>query len=450
MKILRSICEPLAKLLFAALTAYSQLAPAALCGHQLSRTPYFSHATSFMQGKLDVYSPTVDFSQSTSKEYAESIRQHVDEFERRHSTNRIYATTDMAGTPQEDRTLVDANFATVTAFLNSTKLKLENHHEFTQIEWQIFFYMLTVMRERNALVELKKLFDSGDEERVTKRYPGQTLAKIGELAERLSQNISYMWKLVYIYPLAPDEMATAENFRVYHLPTPSGLEYKAIFKGRGPNKILVLPSPFPTGFSAFFRTFHLPVSPYLLATEYELVDGGYLDSPVRNLLHDNFHFENTALRFLPAQGESDATALHRLRVDLDEIEARVKAKGNADLLKFLYYLSYAAKFETGLVIDPSLSGLNQGLRAMFDSFPSGQSGQFSNLFRLQKREHAALAGWTVKRLMGNYAEVLNLISVYLLEKQSQSLEHFQAERAKIEEQHIADQKRVAGLGENLD
>ncbi len=418
--------------LFTALTAYSPIAPARLLDCvslllganpqvQVSETLPVPHAIAYDEVKAATFTAHAEkfnqvmwktFVTTNSAEeilavkspfFTEFIREHLPTLEAVHKQNRIYADEDSAGADQETKELINKRFKIMDQYLAHLRETLESGKQISYDRMLNFASIYTSTHNIQAYKKLAALYESNDAKALQARYPGFTF-----------QDLSYKLNAADGYGNQNLRLRHWQMYYAEHAQLPAGASRTIStlhLTGR-----LLLPTVYPCGSFAFFSTFHLPINPIFMATEFELQDGNILISPTQNFTHDHTHFTTTP-SFTPSDLRNPKI-VQRLRAELEMIRERFKAENDPELLKIMYYLFYYNKFEnTSRFIPINIRGFIDAFEREFSSTKNGFGGLYTLFTSLNGMGNPAAPAKSLATFLEKIAKVIYILSDFELQQQ---------------------------------
>lgn len=380
-------------MLFTILTAYSPPAPAGLkeiCDALLSRSneapraigydrarpdSFTAHADEFTQVIWKAYVTNQPVMEVESEFFSRFIGKNLPEFERVHEHNRKLAEQEMGNKVLSRHEKVLRQFQLMDEYIAHLRFRLKSGPHFKYKEMIVFSINFILIHEIEAFDKLKNLAEEG-EDAAKLRYPRLNYMKSiwGTVNDRrhhghISQREDF-WTRSYTKFL---NMLDREDYSFLV----------------GFSKILPLPTMSPTGSPAFFNTYHLPVSPFYLSTEFIPEDNRRLMSPLDNYNHEEGHRQRSSDNAygLPTKNSKHA----ELEKDLREIKMLIEAKNDPILSNVFYYTVYFIRFERLRTIPFTVKGLQTELQDSLSNFVNGID-EMRSLFSDLPAQHSPVNG----------------------------------------------------------
>lgn len=390
-----SILAPL--FLFTALTAYSPVAPAetfwsqcvsklvswkdsvfisdasipvtgprAINIENIKRDSYTFQADEFMQVMWPTFLKGGDLMKVRSPIFTRFIRENLPELLEIHNRNKTYADIDLKDASDSIKAESLAQYKKVDKYLK--KLGRYRIIDFSYYDVMLFAEMFAHLHYRDALEKLIKLKQTP--ELFKARYPNSNLVDATKSA-------------IYVFKRDRHKYWS----RKYGLK----LEEPSFPSNLKENIFLALPTRRRTGSKAFFFTYHLPVNPFFLATEFEDADD-ILSSPESNLNHEWDHYSDR-IDTLPLLSLIQKELLKHNLEDLHNlVKAEKDQNGQQDtvLLESFYFLFYYYRFERRLTLPVSLEEIIE-IPAKVHNNTSENESLFASLFQRYLRINLAPA-----------------------------------------------------------
>lgn len=320
-----------------------------------------------------------------SEIFTKFVHDHIEEAKTLHLNNQEFAKKDLIDLGPDEVQQIHQQFYKINRYLESLANRINKGPDLTYMEQMVFAYMLVLIRERSALENLQKLADQRNEALIQQRYPGSSLLSVRESLKESRENLKSYWLKFYTYRLVPGEAVAADfdfGGPIRHFHT-----IKPLAKGNL-QKLLVLPSTVPAGFSAFFLAYHLPISPINVSRDFEMADGALL-SPISNFIHDLLHY----FRVINSLGSSGTIfteeTLRPLSFDLDKIRSIVQSKNDPTLTKVMHFIFFYIRFESGQALPPSSEAIADRLQAMLTHSNRRARGIFGQAYAKSTPEFTA-------------------------------------------------------------
>lgn len=287
---------------------------------------YTNHADQFMQVIWPAFLKGVDVLKVRSPFFTSFVRQNLPALKRVHGMNYKYAEEDLK---VDSEAFAEFKLAhrKVGNSLRKLSQKLWFGEDFTYKEMLFFAQEFASMHDRDAWEKINILFKKKDYNLLNKRYPKISFETVEKILEHYKDFRQY-WR-------SYGSLLSTESF-----------ELGKISKSLDGRYWLMLPTRFPTGASAFFRTYHLPLNPLFIATEYEITDASLLYPPSQNLIHDRAHYREGRLNhkeeLLPLKSSQNPI----LQEDIENFERDILFVPSRTIHRTFYFFFYYLRFES--------------------------------------------------------------------------------------------------------
>lgn len=383
--------------------------PRAISHDKVRSDSYTAYADEFMQIMWRAYISGGDPEEVQSEFFSRFIRQNLPELSRVHEYNRAHVIKDPKFSASAE---ILEQFETMDKYIANLEQRLDTGAHFTYAQMLQFSRVFVRAHDVEAYDKLKKLTDLPNaEQAIRQRYLKFSRAHALEVLNNESfgnhpSRREFLWKNYAQFAQYP----SSSNFRFPEL--------------------LQLPSLYITGSLAFYNTYHLPISPMILATEYEPQDYAILMSPSHNWSHEDGHWTNQSRLARWKEGEAESTRdLTKIQNDLTELKKLVNtesvAKNTPNLNKVFYYAFYYLKFERPRqgAFPRTIEGVQTAFEIEFSRLLK-QNGHMSSLF-LTLPEKLSPAR-TFKEFAELYAKVIYILSDYQAKTDQQRQENLES------------------------
>ena len=433
MRLKEFVCSPIAfgvAICFTAMTSFAAQAQKGVCDLALLEAIQIekfgpetntAHTHRFMQVMSKPLQTGQDLEQVTAQYFSDFVAKLLPELIENHRNNKNFLKAD--GIPEQHMKQVEENFASIDRFILSIQRRLSEKKLLRYVDMIAFSQLLTISRNRKALAELEQLAKTP--ELLQKRYPDLSLEGLLKKVAEEKQTIAAFWLRIYVCTFDAD--AVPKGVYRYRNPFPlstpslddtSWFYNQKIFERDILLKLILLPTQKPTGFAAFFATFHLPVSPGYLASSYEVIDNQELASPSTNFDHDVSHYLYTSMKFQNDNPQSYFGNLAALGEDLKNLKIEIQAhKEDPYFLNTLYFVFYFLKFENQIEIPPLLKSVLHETRMVFDHlvYKDPQRDNFSVV--LERALKTGVLGTDLRSFVARLAKINFIMAKIQLAKE---------------------------------
>lgn len=376
---------------------------------------YTVNADRFMQIMWPYYLAGKDVSQVRDSFFTEFIVSHLAEIKANHLRNWEFVESDFGSKGLEISDLIRENFKSFGNYIQWLETKVTRNENFSYMESLVFSYQLVVSRERAAFDKLDNLFKPENSQQLAKRYPSRRGLDPTRV-KPYGKNFEEYWERIYRYHdqlERPVDKTFRFRFNAYENEFNDAI-----------NKIMPFATHVPAGFASFFSTYHFPISPLTLASEFDMIDNATFVSPLNNLRHDFVHWRGLAQRDHKKSIYRSLDEVLNLQNDLIEIKKQVQATGDTELFKVMNFLFYNMKFEGGTeeaadvdlaMLVLRLQDLTQRLNNLYLGVKTQGRITAYNLFNNYRETPYAPAS-SFKVLVEKAAQVALIVTDYQLKK----------------------------------